>query len=114
MELQGKILRDLGDYSKTVSIFKNMRIYCNISKFMDKKLAIYKLIIDVYIQMREYSRALTFAKKMLRLAWVENDSDFEIIAYDKIGLVYYYIGDLHSAEYSHEKAYSNQREPKNS
>jgi len=95
MELQGKIHRDLGDYSKTVSIFKNMRIYCNISKLMDKKLAIYKLIIDVYIQMREYTRALTYAKKMLRLAWVENDSDFEIIAYDKIGLVYYYIGDLH-------------------
>jgi len=95
MELQGKIIRDLGDYSRTVSIFKMMRIYCNISKLPDKKLAVYKLLVDTYIQMREYVHALVFAKKMLRLAWRENDPDFEITAYDKIGLIFYYTGDLH-------------------
>lgn len=94
MELQGKILRDLGDYGKAVGVFKQMRIYCNIGKIPQKKLAVYRLIVDTYIQMREYNHAITFAKKMLRLSWVLNDPDFEIIAYDKIGLLFYYNGDL--------------------
>lgn len=44
--------------------------------------------------MREYNHALTFCKKMLRLSWVLNDPDYEITAYDKIGLLFYYNGDL--------------------
>lgn len=49
MELNAKIVRDLGDYAKSVGIFKLMRVYCNFARLHDKKLAIYKFIIDTYI-----------------------------------------------------------------
>lgn len=64
--------------------------------------------------MRQYSNALNFTKKMLRLAWTLEDHEFEILSYDKIGLIQYYFEDLTFADFFHQKAYSNLREPKNS
>lgn len=40
--------------------------------------------------MREYDNALVYAKKMLRLAWIMNDVEYEITSYDKIGMIKYY------------------------
>lgn len=94
IELKGKILRDLGDYQRSITALKKGRLYCNIGKHFTKKLFLYKIIIETYIQMREYTNAMIFSKKMLRLSWVINNEDYEIIAYDKIGLIYYYEGDL--------------------
>lgn len=68
----------------------------------------------MYISMREYDNALIYAKKMLRLSWIQNDVDYEITAYDKIGMIKYYQGEIKLADFFHEKSYSNTREPRNS
>lgn len=114
IELYGKILRDLGDYSRAVQVLKQARLYCNIAKAWKKKLHCYKLLVETLLQIRDYDAALVFAKKMLRLAWTTNNQDYELTAYDKIGLVYYYKGKLQLADHFHDKAYSNIKEPKNS
>lgn len=92
IELQAKIMRDLGDYARAVNVLKLSRLYCNIARVWGRKLYFYKLLVETLIQMRDYDTALVFAKKMLRLAWKVNDQDYEITAYDKIGLVFYYKG----------------------
>ncbi|KAL4507017.1 hypothetical protein ABPG72_001810 [Tetrahymena utriculariae] len=114
LELKGKILRDIGHYQRSVNVFKQARLYCNISKNYDKKLYFYKTIVEMYMSMREYDNAIIYAKKMLRLSWIINNVDYEIISYDKLGMIKYYQGDLSLADYFHEKAFSNNREPKNS
>lgn len=64
--------------------------------------------------MREYNHALIFAKKMLRLSWIINNPEYELLSYDKIGLICYYKGNLEQADFFHEKSYSNSQELKTS
>lgn len=49
IELEGKVLRDLGDYAKAITVFKEARIYFNTNKTLRKKLECYKLIVETFI-----------------------------------------------------------------
>ena len=47
----------------------------------------------------QYKKALLCYKKELRLAWYMKDIRNELEIYDKIGIVYYYLGDIQRASY---------------
>lgn len=51
---------------------------------------------------------------MLKLAWKLRNTEFELIAYDLIGLNYYYLGKMDLADYFHNRAVEDLKEPKNS
>lgn len=40
---------------------------------------------------------------MLKLSWVINDRNFEVLSYDMIALVLYYLRDIKRAMFFHEK-----------
>lgn len=40
---------------------------------------------------------------MLRIAWMIGDNNGELIAYDYIGICYYYQSDIEKANYYHQK-----------
>jgi hypothetical protein len=42
-------------------------------------------------------------RKALIYSWFMNDGEDEILCYDLIGLGYFYLGDLKSAEFFHDK-----------
>jgi hypothetical protein len=56
------------------------------------KIQSYINIADCFILLNKYSKALVFLKKLLKLSWFINDNASELIAYDKIGICYYYMG----------------------
>ena len=51
---------------------------------------------------------------MLKLAWTVGDKNFELLAYDKISLVFYYKQDLEKAVFFHDKFTSGESEEKGS
>jgi hypothetical protein len=53
-------------------------------------------------------------KKMLKLAWIMDDANFELLAYDMISLVSYYKQDLEKALFFHEKFSTGEFEIKGS
>lgn len=53
-------------------------------------------------------------KKLLQLAWERNNKSMELIAYDGISTIYYYLGDLEKTRYYHERMWKGITENKNS
>ncbi len=55
---------------------------------------------------------MRFIKKLLKLSWKINNLEYEFIAYDLLGISYYYIGDLKLASYFHYRAVNDKNEDK--
>ncbi len=70
---------------------------------MKIKIKIYKLLGDCHIKMAVYSKALNYYLKMINLAWLLKDHDKEILAYDKLAVTYYYLGDISLSRVLHER-----------
>ena len=64
---------------------------------------IYFKIANCHAQQKCWNEALKFYKMMLELAWEINDRNKELRAYDKIGLMYFHLGDLEKANNYHER-----------
>lgn len=74
----------------------------------------YKNIGICYQNLCNYSIALIYFGKMLRLAWYLKDIDSELKAYDFIGIQFFYSGQLDKAKYYHNKMIHGNLEPENS
>jgi tetratricopeptide (TPR) repeat protein len=46
------------------------------------------------MKLEQYKRALKYYKQILELSWEVEDKKHEIVAYHKIGLAYYELGEL--------------------
>eukprot|EP00826_Nyctotherus_ovalis_P049135 TRINITY_DN5885_c0_g1_i5.p1 TRINITY_DN5885_c0_g1~~TRINITY_DN5885_c0_g1_i5.p1 ORF type:complete len:285 (-),score=81.09 TRINITY_DN5885_c0_g1_i5:373-1227(-) len=74
------------------------------------KLRCYKKLGDCHKELRSYEKALLNYKKELQLAWHLKIPCAELEAYDNIGLVYYYLGDIDKAIYYHNRMMNKQLE----
>ena len=52
-----------------------------------------------YNHQKEYQNAIKCYKKILEIAWDQNLHAEELEAYDKIGIQYYYLGNLERSRY---------------
>lgn len=50
----------------------------------------------------------------MNYAWADNLEDYEIDCYDKLGMCYFYMGNVNKANYFHSKWAKCDVEPKNS
>lgn len=64
--------------------------------------------------LRQYDHSLKFFRKALQYAWHLKQPDIEIGIYDKMGLIYYLLGDLIKARYYHSRFVENRLESENS
>jgi tetratricopeptide (TPR) repeat protein len=53
--------------------------------------------------MREYENAIKCFKKQLELSWSKSIYGAEMMAYDKIAINYFYLGNLKKAKYYKER-----------
>ena len=67
------------------------------------KMLAYKQLGSCYKLIKKYHLALINYKKLLQLAWAENSTEWELRAYDYIGLAYYYLGELEKSKYYHQR-----------
>ena len=74
----------------------------------------YKQLGCCYKLVKQYHLALINFKKLLQLAWAENSTEWELKAYDFIGLAYYYMGELEKSKYYHKRMWEGICEDKNS
>lgn len=53
--------------------------------------------------LKNYDNALKYYVKVLQIAWITNNKKQEILAYDLVGVIYFYKGDIDTANYYHTK-----------
>jgi len=64
-----------------------------------------------YIKTKQYELGLLIQKQILVLAWKMNDRKQETIAFDKIGMCYYYLNEIDKAKFFHDKSMNADLEP---
>jgi hypothetical protein len=94
----------MGDKHLSAQSWKELLSYCNDKRKFRCKLIVYEALADLYRVLQSYDLAMAYAKKQLKYAWVQEDKEAEISAYDQISKVFYYLNDLHSARFFYEKA----------
>ncbi len=52
----------------------------------------YKQLGIIFQKVQEYDKAIICFKTLLQYAWKENNIEYEMQAYDSLGLQYYYMG----------------------
>ncbi|CAD8101649.1 unnamed protein product [Paramecium sonneborni] len=98
LEIYGKEKLAYSNWKKVLRICNMQGNHCH--KY---KLIAYKHISKICIKLQQYDKSLIYLKKMLKLSWIVNDTNYEIFTYDKISLCYYYKQDMNKAIYYHEK-----------
>ncbi|CAD8123760.1 unnamed protein product [Paramecium sonneborni] len=69
---------------------------------------------DIAKQLKQFEQARKFIQKALNYAWADNLEDYEIDCYDKLGMCYFYMGNISKANHFHTKWAKCEVEPKNS
>ncbi|CAD8079615.1 unnamed protein product [Paramecium primaurelia] len=98
LEIYGKEKLAYQNWKKILRICNMQGNHCH-----RYKLIAYKHISKICIKLQLYDKSLIYLKKMLKLSWIINDTNYEIFTYDKISLCYYYKQDMNKAIYYHEK-----------
>mmetsp|Transcript_10055 Transcript_10055/g.8576 ORF Transcript_10055/g.8576 Transcript_10055/m.8576 type:complete len:260 (-) Transcript_10055:57-836(-) len=75
------------------------------------RMKVQKRIGICYQETRRYKKAIAAFTKYLELAWYTRNHKHELIAYDFMGVNYFYIGDIDKATYYHNKMCKGKLEP---
>ena len=63
----------------------------------------YKNLGICFLRLKMYKMSIRYFGKFLACAWYNNNVDSELLAYDYLGVGYFYEGDLDKAQYYHQK-----------
>jgi len=99
---------------KTIQLIKLYKSMTTIFHDYNRKIDSYKWLALVYQEHQKTDLAIMYLKKMLRLALAVGNKDKELVAYDLLGIQYYYLGNLEVASYFHQKMALGETEPDNS
>lgn len=102
------------DFSKAIATFKQAKFIAKTYSNNKIKLKCYKGLGVCCQILKNYSTAKHYFIRVLQLSWLLKDKQNELLAYDSIGLQYYYLGDLEHAEYFHFKMMKGEYEAENS
>lgn len=102
------------------NVFKAIILYRNCKKTASS-VKLYKIIGSCFKGLgfcfqflKQYSLSLIYFTKFLQCSWHLKDQNKELLAYDLIGLQYYYLGEIEKSRYYHLKMVSGEVEPENS
>ena len=74
----------------------------------------YLTIGKILQEEKNYSRAVVAFKMLLLIAWQENSSDFEMLAYENLAMQFFHLNDNMRATYYHQRADHGLIEPQHS
>ena len=115
LKTQAKILIKFKDLYRSIGNFKAITRIADSNNdfkygdtvmnknYLHHKLSSYKNLGKCFQEIQNYKKATFYFVKMLQTAWLLKDTRKELLAYDMIGLQYYYLGEMEHANYYHQK-----------
>jgi len=77
----------------------------------DESAKMYEKIGQCYIKLKEFKLALIAFKCQLKIGWIHNNKNIELVAYDNMGMAYFYLNDLDGAKFYHKRMTNGITEP---
>ena len=91
------------DFFRAIALFKQAKSIAHAYSNNKIKLKCYKGLGLCCQIMKKYSLAKHYFGRVLQFSWLVGDKQNELLAYDSIGLQYYYLGNVEHAQYFHFK-----------
>jgi tetratricopeptide (TPR) repeat protein len=99
----GDLYLDMNDLQNAIHSYRQRKGLAEANQDYKDKMKTYRKLGHCYKLIKNYKLALVNYKKMLQLAWELKDENAELIAYDGIGMQYFYLGAVDKARYYHER-----------
>ena len=112
--LLGDLFLECNDIKNAIAAYRNQKGLAEFNSDYRDKIRAYMKIGHAYKLIKNYRFALINFKRMLQLAWYLDIQKYELMAYDMIGMQYFYLGDLERSKYYHERMWQGITESKNS
>ncbi|EAR98870.2 histidine acid phosphatase family protein (macronuclear) [Tetrahymena thermophila SB210] len=109
-----KIYINLKKPIKAIPILKQCKRLSDLYRNQNYKMKCYRALSECFIMIRKESIAEKFVKKYLQLSWCNKSDKNELQAYDMLGLISYYNGDIERAKFYHHRMANNILEDENS
>lgn len=103
MLLHAKICLESKEIFKCIAILKQVKSISNDLGLFPVKLKCYERLGKAFQILKKHTLALRYFLKMLELSFVIKSKSKELLAYDLIGIQFYYQGDLKLANFFHQK-----------
>lgn len=110
LKILGDIHLEFDDHEKAKNYFFYYKFLAFNLELLDEMGNSYEAIGNSYKFLNQYEKSIKCYKKQIELAWVLNDKESELRAYDNIGIQYFYLGNRDKAKYYHERMISGKVE----
>ena len=103
LKVLGDIYMEFDDYESARILFGFYKIVSFRLELFEETMYAYESLGNVYKFLFQYNKAILCYKKLIELAWILNNREFELRAYDNIGIQYFYLCNKHKAKYYHDR-----------
>lgn len=110
LKILGDIHLEFDDHEKAKSYYFYYKFLSFNLELLDEMNYAYEALGNSYKFLNKYEKSIKCYKKQIELAWVLNDKESELRAYDNIGIQYFYLGNRDKAKYYHERMISGKTE----
>ena len=103
IKVLGDIYMEFDDYESARILFGFYKIISFRLELFEETMYAYESLGNVYKFLFQYNKAILCYKKLIELAWILGNKEFELRAYDNIGIQYFYLCNKHKAKYYHDR-----------
>ena len=103
IKVLGDIYMEFDDYESARILFSFYKLVTFRLELLEETMYAYESLGNVYKFLYQYNRAILCYKKVIELAWILGNKDFELRAYDNIGIQYFYLCNKQKAKYYHDR-----------
>ncbi|CAD8056176.1 unnamed protein product [Paramecium primaurelia] len=99
-------LENCGLIELSIHLYNQTRLLCNHSKqqYDIQKMKAFIGLSNCAVTYESYEIAIKFLKKCIQYAWLNNNLEFENLVYQKMGICYFYMGNIEKASFYHERS----------
>ena len=103
IKVLGDIYMEFDDYENARGLFSFYKIVSFKLELFEETMYAYESLGNVYKFLYQYNKAILCYKKLIELAWILGNKEFELRAYDNIGIQYFYLCNKPKAQYYHDR-----------
>ena len=108
--LIGKYAFEIGQLDKSAFFFNQCLIYIDLTRKFEYKARILQYLSKICREYHDFPTAIKMLKKALQYSWESANLTEEIEIYEEIGICYYYMGEIETAQFYHQKFVSGDTE----
>ncbi|CAD8175338.1 unnamed protein product [Paramecium octaurelia] len=101
-----QVLENCGLIELSIHLYNQTRLLCNHSKqqYDIQKMKAFIGLSNCAVTYESYEIAIKFLKKCIQYAWLNNNLEIENLVYQKMGICYFYMGNIEKASFYHERS----------